>query len=175
VILKGSSSTAIAPEKRLNEIYIAVLRHSISLDYTDEEKEELCEMLKRILGSIVTLLSPLSALSLSKLLHLQKEDVDQTLEDLYAILDIPSDLTHPLRLHYPSFRDFLLNQDRCGDFWVDAKQAHRTFASNCIQLMSHALKKGICELYAPGSQVTQVKSSRVEEFLPSEVQYACLY
>ncbi|KAH7410673.1 vegetative incompatibility protein HET-E-1 [Cadophora sp. MPI-SDFR-AT-0126] len=175
VILKGSSGAAIAPEKHLNEIYIAVLRNSISSDYTDEEKEELCEILKRILGSIITLLSPLSAFSLSKLLHLQKEDIDQTLEDLYAILDIPSNPTLPLRLHHPSFRDFLFNQDRCGDFWVDEKQAHRTLASNCIQLMSQTLKKDICELHAPGSQATQVESRRVETCLPPEVQYACLY
>jgi hypothetical protein len=174
-IVKGSDGAATAPEKHLNEIYVAVLRHATSSDYTDEEKEELGEMLKHILGSIVILLSPLSALSLSKLLHLQKEDVDQTLEDLYAILDISSDPTHLLRLHHPSFRDFLLNQDRCEDFWVDAKQVHRTLASNCIQLMSQTLKKNICELHAPGSQATQVESRWVEKCLPPEVQYACLY
>jgi hypothetical protein len=44
-----------------------------------------------------------------------KEDVDQTLEDLYAILDIPEDRTRPIRLHHPSFRDFLLDKTRCGD------------------------------------------------------------
>jgi hypothetical protein len=90
-ILKGSSSAVTAPEKHLNEIYIAVLKHTISSDYTDEEKEKLCGMLKHTLGSVVVLLSPLSAFSLSRLLHLPKEDVDRTLEDLYAILDIPED------------------------------------------------------------------------------------
>jgi hypothetical protein len=44
-ILKGSSSATIAPEKHLNEIYIAALKHSISPDYTTEEKEELYTML----------------------------------------------------------------------------------------------------------------------------------
>jgi hypothetical protein len=38
-ILKGSSSAITAPEKHLNEIYLAVLKHSISLDYSEEEKE----------------------------------------------------------------------------------------------------------------------------------------
>lgn len=57
----------------------------------------------------MVLRSPLSAFSLNRLLHLPKEVVDQTLEDLYAILDIPEDQTSPLRLHHPSFRDFLLN------------------------------------------------------------------
>jgi hypothetical protein len=95
-------------------------------------------MLKHTLGSVIILLSPLSTFSLSRLLHLPKEVIDRTLKDFYAILDISEDQTRPLRLHHPSFRDFLLNEDRCGDssFWVDKKQAHQTLAAGCIQLMS---------------------------------------
>ncbi len=89
-------------------------------------------MLKYTLGSLVVLLSPLSTSSLSRLLHLLKEDVNQTFEDLYAILDIPEDPTGPLRLHHPSFRDFLLNKDRYGEFWVDEKEAHQNLATRCI-------------------------------------------
>ncbi|KAK5634087.1 hypothetical protein RRF57_009801 [Xylaria bambusicola] len=174
-ILKGSSSAITEPEKHLNEIYLAVLKHSISSGYLEEEKEEACDMLKHTLGSIVVLLSPLSVSSLSGLLHLPKEEVDQTFEDLYAILDIPEDPTSPLRLHHPSFRDFLLSKDRCGDFWVDEKQAHRTLAASCIRLMSQTLKRDICERHAPESQTKQIESSRVQKYLPPEVQYACLY
>ncbi|KFZ16002.1 hypothetical protein V502_05289 [Pseudogymnoascus sp. VKM F-4520 (FW-2644)] len=174
-ILKGSSSAITAPEKHLNEIYLAVLRHSISSEFSDEEKEEACDMLKHTLGSIVVLLSPLSTSSLSRLLHLPQEDIDPTFEDLYAILDIPEDPTRPLRLHHPSFRDFLLNKDRCGDFWVDEKGAHQILAAGCIRLMSQTLKKDICEMRAPGSQASQVESSWIHKCLPPEVQYACLY
>jgi hypothetical protein len=174
-ILKVSTSAVTAPEKHLNEIYLAVLKHSISLDYSEEEKEEACDMLKHTLGSIVVLFSPLSAVSLSRLLHLPKEEVDQTFEDLYAILDIPEDPTRPLRLHHPSFRDFLHNKDRCGDFWVDEKEAHQILATGCIQLMSQTLKKNIYETHAPGSQASQAESSWIEKCLPPEVQYACLY
>ncbi|CZR52554.1 related to WD40-repeat protein (notchless protein) [Phialocephala subalpina] len=47
-ILKGSSRTVTEPENHLNEIYLAVLNHSIS-EYSDEEKEgtlkkDICEM-----------------------------------------------------------------------------------------------------------------------------------
>ncbi|KAH0553188.1 hypothetical protein GP486_006632 [Trichoglossum hirsutum] len=175
IILKSSSSAITAPEKHLDEIYLAVLKHSISLEYLEEEKEEVRGMLKYTLGSIVVLLSPLSTSSLSRLLHLSKEDVDWTLKDLYAILDIPEDQTRQLCLHHPSFRDFLLNKDRCGDFWVDEKKAHQILAAGCIQLMSQTLKKDICEMHAPGSQASQVDSTWIEKCLPPEVQYACLY
>jgi hypothetical protein len=37
------------------------------------------------------------------------------------------------------------------------------------------LKQDICGLGAPGVLVNDVESSRVEQHLPSDVQYACLY
>lgn len=174
-LLEGSSSAITAPEKHLNEIYLTVLKHSIPSELSDEEKEEVYDMLKHTLGSLVVLLSPLSISSLSKLLQLSREDVDSTFVDLHAILNIPKDPTCQLGLHHPSFRDFLLNKDRCRDFWVDEQEAHQILAAGCIQLMSQTLKKDICEMLAPGSQASQVKSSRIQKCLPPEVQYACLY
>jgi hypothetical protein len=177
MILESSSTAINAPEKHLNEIYLTVLRHSISLNYTAKEAEELRCILKSLLGSIVTLFSPLSTQSLSKLVNASQQEVDQTLDDLHAILDIPKDQTCPLRLHHPSFRDFLLNKERCGDsnFQVDEKQAHRTLANNCIRLMSNSLKQDVCGQEAPGTLVADVGSSQIEQCLPPEVRYACLY
>ena len=175
-ILQGSGSAVTAPEKHLDEIYTTVLEHSITLEYTDEEKEESYCMLRHILGSIAVLFSPLSAYSLSRLLHVTIEEIRQTLEELHSVLDVPKDQNQPLRLHHPSFRDFLLNNDRCKDpnFWVDEKQAHQTLAGSCIQLMSTSLKQDICRLNTPGVLVGDVESSRVEHSLPPAVQYACL-
>jgi hypothetical protein len=132
-------------------------------------------MLKYILGSLVVLLSPLSTSSLSKLLQLRREDIDSTFINLDTILDIPTGPTRQLNLLHLSFCDFLLDKDRCGDFWVNEKQAHYTLATSCIQLMSQTLKKDICELHTPGYQATQVESSCIQKYLPPKVQYACLY
>ncbi|KAG4441743.1 hypothetical protein IFR05_002786 [Cadophora sp. M221] len=41
--------------------------------------------------------------------------------------------------------------------------------------MSQTLKKDICEMHALSSQASQVKSNRIQKYLPPEVQYACLY
>ena len=41
--------------------------------------------------------------------------------------------------------------------------------------MSDSLKQDICDLEAPGVLVTNIESSQVEQHLPAEVQYACLY
>ncbi|KAF1985199.1 hypothetical protein K402DRAFT_394897 [Aulographum hederae CBS 113979] len=174
-ILENSSVGVNAAEKRLNEIYITVLRSCIFAEYLEEEVEELRSILKGLLGSIITLLSPLSTQSLSKLLHTAQVEVDQTLDDLHAILYIPKDPTLPLRLHHPSFRDFLFEKSRCEEFWVDEKQAHQDLADRCIKLMEISLKQDICSVKAPNILIADAETAQIEQYLPLEVQYACRY
>lgn len=165
------------PEKSLNDMYLTVLKNSLPQDCTKQEQEDLYNMLRKVLGSIVVLLSPLSADALATLLHIPEQDINETLEDLHSILNIPKDGTRFLRLHHPSFRDFLLNKERCDDlnFQVNEKQAHQALADYCIRLMSMSLRQDVCGLKAPGVLVTDVAGSRVSQYLPLSVQYACLY
>jgi hypothetical protein len=178
-ILNTDSNTVAAPEKHLNQIYVTVLKSSLSAEYTDEEREEHCNMLRYVLGSVVVLFSPLSAWCLSVLLHVAGEDVSQTLEDLHAILSIPEDPTQPLRLHHPSFRDFLLSKDRCGDdsFWVDEKSTHKKLASCCLRIMSahDGLRQDICNMSGPGVLRSEIDEGTISSSLPPELQYACRY
>lgn len=106
-------------------------------------------MLRKILGNLVVLSSPLSTDCLCRLLSIKEEDMDQTLEDLHAILDIPKDRTRSLRLHHPSFRDFLINEERCRDlnFWIDERQAHQALAESSIRLMADSLKQDMWPKY----------------------------
>jgi hypothetical protein len=41
--------------------------------------------------------------------------------------------------------------------------------------MSTSLKQNICGQEAPGILVADIESSRIEQCLPAEVKYACLY
>jgi hypothetical protein len=143
----------------------------------EQEKEIFYSMLRDILGSIVAILSPLPVKSLSRLLLIAIQRVDRMLKDLHAILDIPADQTQSLRLHHPSFRDFLFDRERCEDsnFWIDAKQAHQMLANSCIRLLTASLKQDICGVHIPGALVADVGGDRVEQCLLPEVQYACLY
>ena len=118
-------------------------------------------MLRQTLGCIVTLSSPLSACSLGRLLCISEEHMNQTLDNVQSILNVPEDRTRPLRLCHPSFRDFLLDQTRRANphFWVEEKQAHQTLAESCRRLTSASLKQD-CGLDAPSVLVDEVESSR---------------
>jgi hypothetical protein len=173
-ILEGTEFEG-TPEQHLDLIYLTVLRSSVPKSFRAPEKVRLHARHRRVLGSIALLSSPLSAVSLAKVISISETQVMQTLQRLQAILEVPKDVTGFLRLHHPSFRDFLLNKDRCGDFWVDEKETHQLLATNCMQLLSNALKQDILDINQPGALVAEVESSCLEQCLPSEVQYACRY
>jgi len=172
----STDDSTMAPEEQLNKIYIAVLKNAVS-KYKRPERKKFNKLLMETAGAIILLFSPLSVFSLAALLHVHGDDIIQTLDDLHSILDIPEDRARLIRLHHPSFRDFLLSKERCGDpkFWVDEKQAHRTLANNCIQLLSEKLRRDICGLSSPGALATEVQQERIKQCLPAELQYACLY
>ncbi|KAI1458975.1 vegetative incompatibility protein HET-E-1 [Annulohypoxylon moriforme] len=176
-ILINGYRSGVGPEKQLDLIYTSVLRNSIQHDYNEKEKQELYVMLREVLGSIVILCSPLSMESLSRLLAIPLDDIKDTLADLHTIFNIPPQTSYPLRLHHPTFRDFLLNKERCSDldFWVDEKQAHQALADSCLALMSKKLKTDICGLRSPGTLVEDVDPDLIERCIPPDLQYACLY
>jgi hypothetical protein len=176
-ILCNSDTTSITPEKHLNEIYTIVLTNSIQ-DYADEDKEEQCRALRYIVGSIAVLFSPLSTQSLDQLLDVA-EGVGPTLADLHAILDIPHDRSRLVRLHHPSFRDFLLDRKRCGNdkFYVDEESIHEQLAHCCLKLMSapSGLRQDMCNLSDPGVLRREIDEETIDRNLPPELQYACRY
>lgn len=174
MILAGEID-AESPEGHLNHLYTTVLQKSVRPNYSENVKQKLYSSLKKSLGSIVVLFSTLSLRSLS--IILEEKMLAGCIKDLQAIIDVPKDQNQHLRLHHPSFRDFLLNKDRCVDlnFWVDEKLAHQKLMEHCIQLMSTSLKKDICNVIIPGTFITEMEQCKVDLALPPELQYACLF
>jgi NACHT domain len=175
-VLQGDTATA-SPEEKLDEVYTAILMNCMRDEYDDGEKAEWCKKFKDVVGTIIILLSPLSSFSLSRLLQIPNSDTVRMLDDMHSILEIPKDQAQPIRLHHPSFRDFLLSEGRCGDqhFLVEERKAHEMLAKCCIQLMSTALKRDICGLREPGTLTKDVQGNQIEKYLPTELRYACLY
>ncbi|CRG92733.1 putative WD repeat-containing protein alr3466 [Talaromyces islandicus] len=172
-----NEGTGNRPQDHLDNIYITVFLHSISTSYTKEEQSIAYSLLRYVLGSIVVLFSQLPMDSVATLLGLTGQDIYGTLKDLHSILAIPDKAHLSLRLHHPSLRNFLLDEQRCANpnLHVNEKDAHRWLLISCIRLMSVALKKDICGLHAPGTSVETVPNHQIEQCLPPELQYACLY
>ncbi|KAF7557010.1 hypothetical protein G7Z17_g1025 [Cylindrodendrum hubeiense] len=134
---------------------------------------------KNIVGSITTLASPLSATSLARLLGIAATVVNNRLQRLHSVLDIPIDDNAPVRLFHESFRDFLMHPDQEGqhDFWVDKSDTHKMLAEKCLEMLLKPghLKEDICGLEMPGSLRNDVERQKIDSCLPPDVRYACLY
>jgi hypothetical protein len=91
-ILKGTSSEG-TPEQHLYQIYLTVLQSSVSKKLRETEIARLYARQRKVLGSIVILLSPLSVASLAKLINISGTRITSMLEKLHAILEIPKDAT----------------------------------------------------------------------------------
>ncbi|KAL3474049.1 hypothetical protein BJX99DRAFT_260751 [Aspergillus californicus] len=175
-LLQGSIS-GTGPEERLNEIYASVLKSSIPSTYTMREQEKFYMHLRKVLGAIVILSSPLSPKSICKLIQSSEQITKNMLRSLTAIIDMPDNPSSPVGLHHPSFRDFLLDKERCTDvkLLVNAENAHLKLSSSCLRLMNSELRRDICAVVSPGTSRDKIKDSYIAQHLSPELQYACLF
>jgi len=177
-LLTGNYSSANAcssPYHHLDALYTQVLKHAFP-----DISTQLSGRLKMILGSIVSLQEPLSPVSLEDLLGLTPSAVQETLVHLGSILILPeNDSQLPvIRLHHPSFVDFITDVNRCSDarYIVNSEKQHTLLAVRCLEAMQ-SLKQDICGIKNPcilNSEVDGLSSYIAENILP-HIQYACRY
>ncbi|KAI7279900.1 hypothetical protein KC343_g1845 [Hortaea werneckii] len=162
IVLRESSGRSLLG---LKGTYLPILKSVVDSD--DGEAKVRIFDFKRIAGTIVLLFDPLTASALAHLLNLCIGDIDRALRPLHSVLNIPRvqdgrmDCTAPIMLFHLSFRDFLVDPalKNENEFWVNAKETHRTLGSLCIQLLaSGGLKEDVCGVVAP-----------------EDVAYACRY
>jgi hypothetical protein len=165
----------------LDATYLPVL-DQLLVGLLESEKQDVGERFKQVVGSIVTLASPLSTPSLACLLGISRDTVEDQLDLLHSVLNIPPDSNTPVRLLHLSFRDFLVDPDKGREqekypFWVDERQAHELLATQCLKLLStgETLKRDVCGLRLPGTRRTEIDQQTIGACLSPEVQYACRY
>ncbi|VUC34877.1 unnamed protein product [Clonostachys rosea] len=163
-------------ESKLDAMYLIVLEQLLA-GLSGEDLQETLAQFRRVVGSIVALVSPLSSSALARLLNLPLEDVSDLLDLLHSVLSVPSSSKQPIRLLHLSFRDFLLDpqQSEKNIFWIDRNKTHGQLATNCICTLKKTLRVDICGLVHPGATLSSINSEKISAILADEVQYACRY
>ncbi|KAL8963550.1 MAG: hypothetical protein Q9193_000208 [Seirophora villosa] len=173
----------VAPNKlmteELDQMYTIILQNSSKGRYTPEERKDAEERFRHIVGAIVLLLSPLPIVQLFNLLKCRQiqsqAELEGTLRTLHAVIHVPNDSNAPIQPLHLSFRDFLLDPNRCFDrhFWVEERDVHRNLVADCLRLLSSSLSRNICSLPSPGTLKLEVDPATVEAALSPAIQYAC--
>ena len=149
--------------------------------FTDQETRLL---FRSVLGQLITSIEPLTIRSLTTLRqHASHDDSDDRdavvilLHRLGSLLDNSSDESLPIVLLHTSFRDFLTNREKSGDFCVSLCDAHRQLAHSCLSLLLNDLKFNICNLESSYLANKDVKdlNSRVDKYISPALLYACRF
>ncbi len=173
----------------------------LSADYnTQESQDPLDELYKEVLegyliyraarllfrsvvGQLITTFEPLSIRSLTTLRHHTFNDDDdyssvvEMLRHLGSLLSNvnSADQDLPIVPLHTSFRDFVTNKEKSGDFYVSLRDAHRQLAHSCLGLLLKDLKFNICNLessYLANKDIEDLHS-RVDKHIPPALLYAC--
>ena len=164
----------------LDELYIEVLKGY----FKGQERD----LFRSVIGQLITSIEPLTIRSLITLRrhspHSKRSDAAVTglLRRLGSLLSNvnSSDNSLPIIPLHTSFRDFLINQDKSGDFYVGVRDAHDQLSHSCLNLLLDpldGLKFNICKLetsYLANADVEDL-NTRVDQHIPPALLYACRF
>lgn len=164
---------------KLQATYRPVL-DQLLLGLDDSEKEEVAARFREIVGSIVALADPLTTHSLSALLEIPQDMIEDQLDLLHSVLQVPATQDDPVRLLHLSFRDYLFNLDKANKssdslFSVSETRTHERMAGKCLKLLSRRLERDICDLGQQDFPRADIEGRTLDAKVAPEVQYACRY
>jgi hypothetical protein len=147
---------------------------------------ELCRRVGNLLRTVVLLEKPVSVLALAHLMGiLELEEIQQMKNDVRAlgsvllISDAPGSepFSGSVSTFHPSFRDFLVDRQRCCDeyFLVRSAEHQHELLYRCLQLLNGHLRHDMCGIRNPGLAKVEIQDlpERLTQSVPESVRYAC--
>lgn len=157
----------------LNQIYLRILRQACPSETLAGGKQLLNRLLLNVVRTIVASYELLTADVIAELLDEEAEDIRKVLWRLRSMFTVEEN--GPVRLAHPTVREFLLNKDAAGDFYVDESD-HGRLASSCLNLLSRTLYRDMCQAgeHIENSEIKNL-DERLEKFVGYGVRYAARY
>jgi hypothetical protein len=175
------SSTNRRGQDLLDELYKEILEGYF-------EDQEARNIFRSVVGQLITSIEPLTIRSLITLRQHAFHDGDSDAAVIGILCRLGSLLSNVnssdknlsiIPLH-TSFRDFLINQDKSGDFCVSVHDSHHQLAHSCLNLLLDSLdglKFNICKLetsYLANDDVEDL-NTRIDQYIPPALLYACRF
>lgn len=145
LILVESSGANLATAE-LDAMYRQVLVQSVIGGRGINQHAGLLGRFGKSIWSMVVMFDVMAINDLAALSRLETWKLKRTLASLDSVLNVPKEKGQPIRILHPSFRNFLVNADRCCDekFCIDEQGKHSDLFRNCMELMLNTLRRDIC-------------------------------
>ena len=137
-----------------------------------------CSVMRQILWSKEPL--PISALDFMRDKFPGTDDhydVGDILRLVASLLSGTTEISTPVRPIHASFYDFLLDENRSREFFIEQGDVHRDLATASLSIMQTCLRFNICGLetsYVLNAKVADL-DKRVEKNIPPHLHYACQF
>jgi len=138
---------------------------------------------RSVMAQILGTAEPLPSGSLSSMRHyfidegLRKIDIEMIIKPMSALLSGTTDSSVVIRPLHASFSDFLTDNKRSGEFFIDLSHIHKELAGASLGVMQEGLQFNICQLstsYLPNSEVSDL-GERIKKYISIELSYACRF
>ncbi|TBU37747.1 hypothetical protein BD309DRAFT_591988 [Dichomitus squalens] len=156
----------------LDDLYGTILEQLFKLE------PEAAERFRSVMAQILCASSPLSIDSLHELRRhatgTQKDEVALVVAYMGSLLSGVSTRTFPIQPLHTSFRDFLTDAARSGEWFVDLARGHSIMALGCLRVMNYRLAFNICRLetsYILNRDIPDL-DSRLSTYVPQSLLYA---
>ncbi|GJJ10721.1 hypothetical protein Clacol_004948 [Clathrus columnatus] len=145
----------------------------------DSDDPQVMDRFRSVIGSIVTASEPLS---LKNLIALRGEDISMSrretdikvvIQYMGSLLSGTNDPSSPIRPLHLSFREYLLDESRSGNFWINPSDHHRGFAFGCLRIMSSELRFNICDI--SNSHIRNIDDEGLPERILSSISSQLSY
>jgi len=163
----------------LDELYKEVLE-----GYFTHRESRL--LFRSVVGQLITSIEPLTIRSLTTLRphgpHDDDDDRGAVVILLHRLGSLLSNVNSsneslPIVPLHTSFRDFVINKEKSGDFCVSLRDAHHQLAHSCLGLLLNDLKFNICDLESSHLANKDVDdlNSRIDKNISPALLYACRF
>lgn len=159
----------------LDEMYITFLKDLI-------KGSSVLARFRSVMRQILWSKEPLSIKALDMMrdrfrLEADRYSVRIILDFMASFLSGTAETSTPVRPLHASFYDFLLDEHRSGEFFIDEAEIHHDLALAALGVMQADLRFNMCALptsYLRNSDVTDL-AKRVEENIPIQLLYSCRF
>ena len=160
----------------LDEMYTTFLKE------LTRGQSDVLDIFRSVMRQILWTKEPLSIRALDYIRDRfpRKDDhypVGEVLRFMTSLLSGTNEVSTPVRPLHASFYDYLLDEKRSGEFFIEQGNVHHDLALALLSVMQAGLCFNICGLetsYLPNSKVTDLEK-RVEQNIPSYLLYACQF
>jgi hypothetical protein len=182
VLARSTTLEGDSPYVQIDTLYADILQ-AATQDKQGRISLALCRRVGDLLRTVILLEEPLPVSALAGLMRAPEAQISSDVKSLAAVLVVSTDTADssiaPVRVFHSSFRDFLLDPQRCREtnFVVRHKEHQEQLLSRCLDILNENLRRDICDIENPSLANSEILdlAIRLQTSVSGALRYASVF